>query len=69
MDSLATYLAQSRKTQRWLAAQIPVRPATVCAWLQGRATPRPEHMRRIDEVTGGAVPISAWFAVAKVAAE
>lgn len=61
MTQLARHLSTTGKTQRWLAAQVGVRPATVCAWCKGYVLPRPEHMQRISEVTDGQVPVTAWF--------
>lgn len=61
MTSLARYLSTAGKTQRWLAARVGVRPATVCAWCSGASTPRPEHMIRIEQATEGEVPVSDWF--------
>lgn len=60
MSPLNTYLIATGKTQKQFAEAMGVREATVSAWKNG-GTPRPAQMKRIAEVTKGAIPITAWF--------
>lgn len=69
MEALARYLKENKKTQRWLAAAVGVRNATVSSWMRDGTVPRPAHIQRIAEVTDGAVPVTAWFTPHPMAAE
>ncbi|WP_406853517.1 helix-turn-helix domain-containing protein [Alsobacter sp. KACC 23698] len=52
---LADYLAKHGLSHSDFAAKISVSQASVTRYVQGQRTPRPAHMRRIREVTRGAV--------------
>lgn len=66
---LKSWLVETGTTQRRLALDVGARDATVSGWVRG-ITPSPKYMKRIAEVTGGGVPIAAWFESSeRVAAE
>lgn len=52
---LAEWLKQENKTATDLAAEIPVDTSTVTRYVNGQRVPRKEHMRRIRDITNGAV--------------
>jgi len=52
---LKTYLEKDNTTQEQFAETLGVAQATVNRWINGTRMPRPAHMRRIAEVTGGEV--------------
>lgn len=57
---LRSYVKSKGLTQDQFAKALGVRPATVSAWVNG-TTPRPDQMARIDEITGGEIPVTTWF--------
>ena len=53
---LAAYMSLHDLTDEEMASQIgEVSVSGLRKWLRDERTPRPDQMRRIDEVTGGAV--------------
>lgn len=53
---LATYMADQKMTTLEMAALVgDVSESGVRKWIYGERVPRPEQMRRIAEVTDGAV--------------
>ena len=60
MNALNAYLRSTGTTQRALAAALGVQPATVNHWCRGKRTPRVGLALKLAEVTGGAVPLTAW---------
>ena len=61
MQTLTEYRAANGLTQAQFAALIPTEQGNVSRWETGKAFPSREHIQRIDEVTGGAVPPAIWF--------
>ena len=60
MNALNAYLRRTGTTQRALAAALGVQPATVHYWCRGARKPRVGLALKLAEVTGGAVPLTAW---------
>lgn len=60
---LLDWLTRNGVTQRELARRIAVRAATVSTWVNETAQPRPMHMQQMADITGGEVPILAWFLI------
>ena len=44
----------------WFAEQLGVDGASISRWLSGKVKPHRAVRKRIDELTGGAVPIETW---------
>ena len=51
-QNLARYLAESRKTQREVAAAIGVSAGTFCDWMNRRAYPRMDKIQLLAEYFG-----------------
>jgi hypothetical protein len=46
--------------KNWFADQLGVDSASISRWLAGSVRPHRAVRKRIDELTGGAVPIETW---------
>ena len=60
MNTLSTYLSENDLTQEAFAAAISVRQATVSRLVSGKQKPSWSLAQRIEQATGGAVPMLAW---------
>lgn len=68
-EKLRRYLRDNQITQTKFAEDLKTRPQMVTYWLSGKHTPRAKTMKRIEEMTEGAVPMSSWFEPAPGLAE
>lgn len=60
MTPLAQYLEAKKLTQGDFAAALNVDRSTVSRWLGGNP-PKRTMMVKIEEATGGDVPVHVWF--------
>ncbi|WP_081749873.1 helix-turn-helix transcriptional regulator [Roseivivax marinus] len=60
MTRLASYLKETGLTQDAFAQLVNVRQPTVHRWLHGTASPSWKTAAKIEKLTDGAVPVSAW---------
>jgi transcriptional regulator with XRE-family HTH domain len=60
MEQLRTYLAQHGISQSAFAAMIDVNESTVSRYLKGPVKPSWDTALKIEQVTKGNVPLSAW---------
>lgn len=60
-NPISKHLREQNKTQRQFAAELGAREASVSEWARDKVMPRPEMMQRMEVVTNGAIPVSAWF--------
>lgn len=60
---LQEYLEERGLTDRSFAAKLGVASMTVWRWRNGRRTPRIPTIKRIAELTGGAVTATDWLEV------
>lgn len=58
--SLADYLKAAGMNQTDFAALVPTNQANICRWCAG-LIPKPQFIKRIDELTEGKVPPAVWF--------
>ena len=61
MQTLQQYLEARGLTQVQFAARVGRAHTTVGRWCSGQAFPSPGMIRRINEVTAGAVPPQVWY--------
>jgi DNA-binding transcriptional regulator YdaS (Cro superfamily) len=61
-DLLRAWFVRSRTKVTAFADAAGVSRQTVHSWLNG-STPKPAHMDKIGELTGGDVPREAWFVI------
>jgi DNA-binding XRE family transcriptional regulator len=61
MKLLRDYLETSGKTQAQLGAEVGVGQAAISKLCTGRIKPSGIVAYRIEQATGGAVPVRAWF--------
>ncbi|GLK69210.1 helix-turn-helix domain-containing protein [Hansschlegelia plantiphila] len=59
--TLSGYLAKTGLSHSAFAALIGTSQAAVSRYVLGKRTPRPEHMARITEATGGQVTPNDFF--------
>jgi len=57
---LKKYLEVNGYKNKWLEIHTLMGRQTVSNWLTGRATPQVKHAKKIEEITGGAVPADGW---------
>jgi hypothetical protein len=62
---LAEHLKRVGKSPEAFAPEINTTGQSVRRWLAGQSVPRPETMRRIFEVTGGAVTADDFYGLPK----
>jgi hypothetical protein len=62
---LADHLKRVGKSPEAFAPEIPTTGQTIRRWLSGECVPRPETMRRIFDVTGGAVTADDFYGLPK----
>lgn len=60
MEKLAEHLARSGKTQSEFADEIGVHRSVMSRYLSNAARPGRDVAVRIERITGGDVPVSAW---------
>jgi len=65
--TLSDYLAQSGLSQAEFARAIETSQPTVSRYITGLRMPRRDHLRRIREVTGGAVTANDFVEIAEAA--
>ena len=58
--TLAEYLADEKMSCTAFAARLEVTDSAVSRWVNLRRIPSLSLARRIEEKTGGAVPVSCW---------
>lgn len=46
--------------KNWFAEQLGVDSVSISRWLSGAVRPHRPVRKRIDELTGGAVPMGSW---------
>jgi len=61
MSTLSQYLEREKLTQSAFADRLGVKQSFVSRLIRGEAMPSLKTAVRIAEVTGGAVPVTAWF--------
>lgn len=61
--TLREWLDCTNRTPEWVASQLDVGARSVRRWLNGTRVPRPEEMRRIYDLTGGAVDANSWVGI------
>lgn len=64
---IATYIATRTTGAHELAERLGVSAEAVRLWSRGKRTPRPEMMRKIFEVTDGAVTPNDFMAFSETA--
>jgi hypothetical protein len=62
---LADHLKRVGKSPEAFAPEINTTGQSVRRWLAGQSVPRPETMRRIFDVTGGAVTADDFYGLPK----
>lgn len=58
---LIRWAATQGYDRRQLADMIGVSRVALWGWVKGRRQPRIQHALRIQEITAGYVPVTAWF--------
>lgn len=54
----ARLLSEKLMSQTDLAKELDVTPQAVSAWINGRTTPTPDRMAKLEELLG--IPMRAW---------
>jgi len=57
---LKTYLADNGLRNKWLQDATLIGSNTVSRWLNDKSIPQEKHAKKIEEITGGAVPADGW---------
>jgi len=57
---LSEWLKEEQVKHGWLATRVHVTAATVGRWAMGGTTPNSTFAKKIEEITGGAVPADGW---------
>lgn len=61
MQTLPEYLSSKKIRRDKFAALVPTTEATLSRWCTGASKPSDENKARIEKITEGAVPVTAWF--------
>jgi predicted transcriptional regulator len=59
---LSDYLAANRITNEGFAKMLGTSQPAVSRYVTGKRVPRPQHIRRISEITGGEVTANDFMA-------
>jgi len=59
-DLLEAYMARTKSSQAAIGAVCGVSGAAVCRWFTMNRVPGTEEVLRIEEWTGGEVPVRSW---------
>lgn len=57
---LGFWLAEEGRQRSWLARKLGIDASLVSRWATGDRVPRLEWRQRIEEITLGAVSVTAW---------
>jgi transcriptional regulator with XRE-family HTH domain len=60
MEKLKAWITDNNLTQREFAAMVGLSPTAVHQLLRGRNAPSVVAAIKIDDATGGAVPVRSW---------
>lgn len=62
--ALTRFREDRKQTLEALAGELGASKGMVWKWENGKAIPRPEYMRKIIDLSGGAVSANDWYAEA-----
>lgn len=60
VDLFEDWFQSNGVRKNWFAEQVGVDSASISRWLSGKVRPHRAVRKRIEELTGGAVPMESW---------